>query len=58
VIPSRLASLARLGTVASAPPEIGEAVIDQFDTRIGQPQQLPTKKADDLQRSPVPLASF
>jgi hypothetical protein len=52
-IAPELASLTRLGTVASTPPEIGDPVIDQLDTGIGQPQQLPTEKAGDLQRSPA-----
>ena len=41
-IAPELASLTGLGTVASTPPEIGDPVIDQLDTGIGQPQQLPT----------------
>jgi hypothetical protein len=48
-----LASLTRLGTVACTPPEIGDPVIDQLDTGIGQPQLLPTEKAGDVQRSPA-----
>ena len=52
-IAPELASLTRLGTVASTPPEIGDPVIDQLDTGIGQAQQLPTEKAGDLQRSPA-----
>ena len=49
-IAPELASLTRLGTVASTPPEIGDPVIDQLDTGIGQRQQMPTEKAGDLQR--------
>jgi hypothetical protein len=52
-ISPELASLTRLGAAANTPPEIGDPVIDQLDTGIGQPQQLPTQKAGYLQRSPA-----